>query len=236
MARREKQKPPETTPSKPDVWPPFEAKQEELLELIGKMHPAVELKRVRWPVEVVLLGRVHDERLFIQPAFGLFSSCSKWASSKLEMGEQEYHRALELYKMVLATKDPEKTVFEAMEPSEWGEIPKAKALVLLPIWKASENVRPWWEKAKGMDLDDLKNEVYKVTGGELWKRWGANVPASMLDLLEGALLKAAPLVLTEPGEWDADPGRLTDPTIRFRLIEYIAQHFIATTPEHVEGA
>lgn len=173
-----------------------------------------------WAVVASVLHRITEERLFTE--YG-FETGEAWAENELGLERWEYLRLLQLGRLVVSAG-------ETVAPARWRELTQSKAALLVRVKALGAELDGWVAKAaEAKTTETLRQQVVKALGAEVWLTWKIRVPASLMPLIDAALVQALPDALGDP---TAPPARAHDPDVAFRCLERILVSYVQPGGEH----
>lgn len=139
-----------------------------------------------WSVRAHVLGVVQDRSLYAE--YGEYASTRAWAGAELGLSHGDVAEAMRLWRMVAAC------VSKGVELERWLEVGKGNALALIRVLKMGGDADRWVQKAASMTEEELREDIKRHMGEDVWIVRTIRMPESTAKLLDAALIKALPLV------------------------------------------
>lgn len=181
-----------------------------------------------WSVVAPMLRRIDQERLWegwTRPSTATFyESMEQFADEELGLDGYQLVRYLQLGALQAELADH-------VAATAWRKVPASRARELLRLrglGMEAAALAGWVQVALEVKTTDaLRVAIAKALGGlgETFVRWSVRVPATLLPLLESAMVLALPAATGDPA---APAERARDPDTAFRCLEQIVAAYCAT--------
>lgn len=174
-----------------------------------------------WSEVALVLGRVHDERLwsrYVSADGVLYDSWREYAHEELGLPGDEAVTLVKLWELIRRARDV------GVPLDQWSAVTKSRALAIRRVVDAGANPRDalaWAERyPTTADLDRAVR--MKLGGKEVWERLTIAMPDSVAQLFRASLV----LAIRELDDDAITPDRIEDRDVMFRLVEMLARSYV----------
>jgi hypothetical protein len=171
---------------------------------------------IPWAELCIILGRIEDEGIWA--TYG-YASARAWAEDELGVPPRDFVTLSQLWRTW-------QEIQHAVSLDSWGQLSKAKALLVRKVLALGADPKEWVDKANALSVAQLRLEVEKRLGKEAWVTFKVALPEELNQLAEAALVMALPAAL--PDEPSPDPEKTKDRAIRHRCFELILIQYVET--------
>lgn len=181
------------------------------LELAEREH-----REHHWSVRATILGRIEDEGLYKTVEYGEHPTGRAWALHALGWPPGRYRVFVyKLWPMLRRTR-------AEIPFTAWGQLSQAKAEALARVLASGADVAPWFTAAVNERAMAFYLRVAALSPEPKWRSYRLRIPVTLDPVRVLAYNLAARFVL---GAEPADPARLDDQDVAFRLFERVLVYY-----------